>query len=55
MQSTVSTADLFVALFVGLKLGHVVDWPWWQVLIPYALAAVIWVISVLLAAVFGDR
>lgn len=20
-------------LFIGLKLGHVIDWPWWQVLI----------------------
>lgn len=21
-------------LFIGLKLGHVIDWPWWVVLLP---------------------
>lgn len=22
-------------LFLGLKLGHVIDWPWWLVLLPF--------------------
>lgn len=26
-------------LFVGLKLGHVIDWSWWWVLSPLWIAA----------------
>lgn len=39
-------------LFVGLKLTHVVDWPWWAVLLPLweplaLVAALVLVIAVL--------
>ena len=27
-------ASLLTVLFVGLKLGHVIDWSWWWVLSP---------------------
>ena len=38
---------LLAVLFIGLKLGHIIDWSWWIVLIPVwggmiAIAAV-WV------------
>ena len=26
--------DILTVLFVGLKLGKVIDWSWWQVLLP---------------------
>jgi uncharacterized membrane protein YqjE len=43
-------------LFIGLKLGHVIAWPWWLVTLPlwggFALVAVI-VVLVLLLAVAG--
>jgi hypothetical protein len=30
----VGVASLLTVLFVGLKLGHVIDWSWWWVLSP---------------------
>jgi len=42
-------------LFVGLKLGHVIDWSWWWVLSPLwitlAFIAVLLVIVGIIAAV----
>ena len=29
-----SVTILFLVVFIGLKLGHVVDWSWWWVLCP---------------------
>lgn len=41
----VGVAGLLGVLFIGLKLGHVIDWPWLWVLspfwIPVAFAAVL--------------
>lgn len=38
-------ASALTLLFIGLKLGHVIDWSWWWVLsplwIPFALAMMI--------------
>jgi hypothetical protein len=31
----VGAAGLLGALFVGLKLGHVIDWSWWWVTAPF--------------------
>ena len=44
---------LLTVLFVGLKLTGHIDWPWWQVAIPYFLRGV-WVLlaaSIFVAAV----
>ena len=30
----VGFASLLTLLFIGLKLGHVIDWSWWWVLSP---------------------
>ena len=39
-------------LFIGLKLGNVIDWPWWQVLLPAIIeAAIIAVLLVLIGVV----
>jgi membrane protein YdbS with pleckstrin-like domain len=40
-------------LFIGLKLGHVIDWSWWWVLSPLwiSFALVVLVILVVLIAV----
>lgn len=35
------TLTAFLILFVGLKLGGVIDWPWWLVLAPFWVPAVI--------------
>lgn len=50
-MSSSSTAQVFfyglAILFIGLKLGHVIDWAWYLVLAPLwaPLAAVIAVIA----------
>lgn len=33
-NSGVSFATLLTLLFIGLKLGHVIDWSWWWVVAP---------------------
>lgn len=38
---------LLTILFIGLKLGHVIDWSWWWVLSP------IWIIASLIILVFA--
>lgn len=35
----VGLASLLTVLFVGLKLGHVIDWSWWWVLSPLWISA----------------
>ena len=32
---------LLTILFIGLKLGHVIDWSWWWVLSPIWIGAAI--------------
>lgn len=43
-------ASLLTVLFVGLKLGHVIDWSWWWVLSPLWISAGIGLV-ILLAVV----
>jgi hypothetical protein len=54
----VGFAGLLAILFIGLKLGGVIDWSWWWVLSPiwitFAVVAVI--LAVVLAAIaVSDR
>lgn len=30
----IGVGDALALLFIGLKLGHVIDWSWWWVLSP---------------------
>jgi hypothetical protein len=60
-----SLFTLLLVLFIGLKLGHVIDWEWWLVLTPL-WGPIVMVIAVLVViglgicavglwdAVFGD-
>lgn len=32
--AAIGLADLLGVLFVGLKLGHVINWSWWLVTLP---------------------
>ena len=34
-QSSISVLTLLGVLFIGLKLGHVIDWSWWWVTVPF--------------------
>lgn len=36
--------DALQLLFIGLKLANVIDWPWWQVFLPFIITLVILVI-----------
>lgn len=53
----VSFFTLLGLLFIGLKLGKVITWPWWQVLLPiwgpFVLVSVILIVVVLFVAIFG--
>ena len=41
LVDSLNVFDLFLVLFVGLKLGGVIDWSWWWVISPlFALPAV---------------
>lgn len=53
---------LLGVLFVGLKLGHVIDWPWLWVLAPFWFGIAVLVLFLLIAglcvvvaAIFGGR
>jgi hypothetical protein len=45
----VTTAGLLGVLFIGLKLGHVIDWPWLWVLSPFWIPMAL-VLAILLIA-----
>lgn len=43
---------LLLVLFIGLKLGGVINWSWWWVLSPLWIGLVILVIAALVYAIF---
>lgn len=42
------TLSLLLVLFVGLKLGHVIDWSWWWVTSPIWLPLAVLVVAVVI-------
>jgi len=40
--SGVSFLALLAVLFIGLKLGHVIEWSWWYVTMPLWAGLAIW-------------
>lgn len=49
-------ASLLALLFIGLKLGHVIDWPWLWVLAPiWITVAVVVAVIVVVLAVFAVK
>lgn len=52
-------AGALTLLFVGLKLGHVIDWSWWWVLSPiwisFGIVAVILLVAAAVAVVASIR
>ena len=42
---------LLFGLFLGLKLGHIIDWSWWLIFTPLMVAAALAVFAVI--AFFG--
>jgi hypothetical protein len=45
-SSGIGFNSMLTILFVGLKLGGVIDWSWWWVLSP------IWIMTLLVSVVF---
>jgi len=41
----VNVFDLFLVLFVGLKLAGIIDWSWWWVMSPLFALPAIYLIS----------
>ena len=46
-ESSVGFLGLLTLLFIGLKLGNVIDWSWWWVLSP------LWIPVAVLFSIFG--
>lgn len=44
---------LLFLLFLGLELGHVIDWPWYAVAAPLAPAILIWALVLIGVSVGG--
>jgi len=42
---------LLTILFIGLKLGHVIDWSWWWVLAPLWIPITIVIVVVVIIAI----
>lgn len=38
---------LLTILFIGLKLGKVIDWSWWWVLSPMWIVGIVWIAVIL--------
>jgi hypothetical protein len=51
----VSFPGLLTLLFIGLKLGKVIDWSWWWVLSPLWIGVVVAVVVILAAIVIAAR
>lgn len=45
--------SLLALLFIGLKLGHVIDWSWWYVLVPLWGPILVFIVIVLTALIIG--
>lgn len=37
-----NSTDALQILFIAFKLAHIINWPWWQVLIP------IWIVIIII-------
>jgi len=54
----VGFSELLTVLFIGLKLGHVINWSWWWVLCPlwigaafiFAILALVFVVAILVSS-----
>lgn len=44
-------STLLAVLFIGLKLGHVIDWSWWWVLAPLWIWLVVIAVLLLLIGI----
>jgi hypothetical protein len=49
----IGLGGLLTVLFVGLKLGHVIDWSWWWVLSPLWIGAALFLVFALICLVFA--
>jgi len=47
----ISFAGLLAILFIGLKLGKVIDWSWWWVLCPLWIPFTIAIIAIVIYAI----
>jgi len=47
MESKITIYDLYVLLFVGLKLAGFIDWGWFWVLVPYWVG-IAWTVMVVI-------
>ncbi len=47
-------AVLLTVVFVTLKLCNVISWSWWWVISPVWIYAAIWLLLIIIVAIFDD-
>ena len=47
-------AVLLTVVFVTLKLCNVFNWSWWWVISPVCIYAAIWLLLIIIVAIFDD-
>lgn len=50
--TNITVFDLFLVLFVGLKIAGVINWSWWWVLSPLFIMPGIYVVSFILGFMY---
>ena len=51
-DSGIGFTGLLTILFIGLKLGHVIDWSWWWVLSPIWISVGLFILVLIIANMF---
>ena len=47
--------ELLLILFIGLKLGNVIDWPWFWVLSPIWIGIILVVVLTIMVLAFEEK
>lgn len=48
-------ASLLTLLFIGLRLGHVIDWSWWWVLSPTLIGVGLFIVVFVAVLIASDQ
>lgn len=54
-SSGISFLGALQVLFIGLKLANVINWPWWQVLLPLIIEFLVIVAAIVIVAWYESR
>ncbi len=52
-SSGIGSTSALMLLFIGLKLGHVIDWSWWWVISPFWISLGLLLLLLFIAGIVG--